>query len=41
MQSHIIYFTSAFVAVGGFEREEIIAKPHDLVGHPDMPAEPT
>lgn len=41
LQSHITYCTSAFVAVGGFEREELIAKPHNLVGHSDMPAEAT
>jgi aerotaxis receptor len=36
-QSHISYANAAFVAVSGFERDEILGQPHNLVRHPDMP----
>jgi aerotaxis receptor len=39
LQSHITYCNPAFVAVSGFEREELIGQPHNLVRHPDMPQE--
>ncbi|MCD2342259.1 methyl-accepting chemotaxis protein [Ideonella azotifigens] len=38
-QSHITYANAAFVEVSGFTREEVHGKPHNLVRHPDMPAE--
>ena len=38
-QSHITYANVAFIAVSGFSREEIQGQPHNLVRHPDMPAE--
>lgn len=38
-QSHITYANAAFVAVSGFDREEIIGQPHNMVRHPDMPKE--
>jgi len=38
-QSHITYANDAFVAVSGFNREEIEGQPHNLVRHPDMPPE--
>ncbi len=38
-QSHIIYANAAFVAVSGFDRDEIIGQPHNFVRHPDMPPE--
>ena len=37
LQSRITYCNPAFVAVSGFEREELIGQPHNLVRHPDMP----
>ncbi|MDZ4100241.1 MAG: methyl-accepting chemotaxis protein [Hydrogenophaga sp.] len=39
LQSRITYCNPAFVAVSGFDREELIGQPHNLVRHPDMPAE--
>ncbi|MFN3493881.1 MAG: methyl-accepting chemotaxis protein [Hydrogenophaga sp.] len=39
LQSHITYCNPAFVAVSGYEREELIGSPHNLVRHPDMPPE--
>jgi aerotaxis receptor len=38
-QSHITYANAAFVEVSGFAREEIAGQPHNVVRHPDMPAE--
>ena len=38
-QSHIVYANAAFIAVSGFEREEILDQPHNAVRHPDMPPE--
>jgi len=38
-QSHIRYANAAFVAVSGFDREELTGQPHNLVRHPDMPPE--
>ena len=39
LQSHITYCNPAFVETSGFSREELIGQPHNLVRHPDMPAE--
>jgi aerotaxis receptor len=39
LQSRITYCNPAFVAVSGFERDELIGQHHNLVRHPDMPAE--
>ncbi|WP_342619794.1 methyl-accepting chemotaxis protein [Rhodoferax sp. GW822-FHT02A01] len=38
-QSRIVYANAAFISVSGFEREEIIGQPHNLVRHPDMPTQ--
>ena len=39
LQSHISYCNPAFVEVSGYDRAELIGQPHNLVRHPDMPAE--
>ena len=39
LQSHITYCNPAFVAVSGYERDELIGQPHNMVRHPDMPQE--
>jgi len=39
LQSHITYCNPAFVEVSGYGRDELISQPHNLVRHPDMPAE--
>jgi aerotaxis receptor len=39
VHSHITYANAAFIAVSGFEREQITGQPHNLVRHPDMPPE--
>jgi aerotaxis receptor len=38
-QSHISYANAAFMAVSGYERDELTGQPHNLVRHPDMPVE--
>ncbi|MDD0838062.1 methyl-accepting chemotaxis protein [Curvibacter sp. HBC61] len=37
--SRITYANSAFLEVSGFEREELMGQPHNLVRHPDMPVQ--
>jgi len=39
MQSHVTYANQAFVKVSGYEREELLGQPHNVVRHPDMPPE--
>ncbi|MEO3712408.1 methyl-accepting chemotaxis protein [Roseateles flavus] len=39
VQSHIQYCNAAFIAVSGYEQDELVGQPHNLVRHPDMPAE--
>ena len=39
LKSQITYCNPAFVEVSGYSREELIGQPHNLVRHPDMPAE--
>jgi aerotaxis receptor len=38
-QSHIVHANAAFVEVSGFTAEELFGQPHNLVRHPDMPAQ--
>lgn len=37
LKGQITYANDAFVALSGFEREELVGQPHNLVRHPDMP----
>jgi aerotaxis receptor len=37
LKGRITYANDAFVAVGGFTREELLGKAHNIVRHPDMP----
>ena len=37
LQSRITYANASFVDISGFERDELIGQPHNLVRHPDMP----
>ncbi len=39
VQSHIRYCNGAFTAVSGYEQEELMGQPHNMVRHPDMPSE--
>ena len=33
----ITYCNDEFVSVSGFEREQLLGQPHNIVRHPDMP----
>ncbi|MCE4540738.1 methyl-accepting chemotaxis protein [Pelomonas sp. P7] len=39
LKSRITYCNPAFIAASGFDRSELIGQPHNLIRHPDMPAE--
>ncbi|NLQ19018.1 methyl-accepting chemotaxis protein [Marinomonas sp. M1K-6] len=39
LQGNIIHCNDAFVSVSGFEKNELIGSPHNIVRHPDMPEE--
>jgi aerotaxis receptor len=39
VQGRILYCNPAFIEVSGFVREELLGQPHNLIRHPDMPAE--
>ncbi|TAM01134.1 MAG: PAS domain-containing protein [Paraburkholderia sp.] len=37
--SHITYANEAFIEVSGYDTDEILGQPHNLVRHPDMPSQ--
>ncbi|CAM3858593.1 PAS domain S-box-containing protein [Roseateles saccharophilus] len=37
--SRINYANAAFIGVSGFDRDELMGQPHNLVRHPDMPTQ--
>ena len=39
LKGKIRHCNKAFVDVSGFNREELIGQPHNIVRHPDMPPE--
>ncbi len=39
LHSHLLYSNDAFVSVSGYSREELSGQPHNIVRHPDMPAQ--
>jgi aerotaxis receptor len=38
-QGHITHCNAAFTRVSGYKQDELIGQPHNLIRHPDMPAE--
>ena len=39
ISSHISYANAAFIRTSGFEVDELMGQPHNMVRHPDMPVE--
>ena len=39
LKGRITYCNSAFIEVSGYTRDELMGQPHNLIRHPDMPAE--
>jgi len=39
LKSRITYCNPAFIEVSGYSTDELIGQPHNLIRHPDMPAE--
>jgi aerotaxis receptor len=39
LKGRIVYCNAAFIEVSGYTRAELIGQPHNIVRHPDMPAE--
>lgn len=39
LKGRIVYCNKAFVAVSGYSEAELLGQPHNLVRHPDVPAE--
>jgi len=39
LDSRITYCNPAFIQVSGYSRDELMGQPHNLLRHPDMPAE--
>lgn len=37
--SYLQYANAAFIKVSGFERDELMGEPHNIVRHPDTPKE--
>lgn len=38
-QGRIVHANQVFIETSGFEYDELIGQPHNLVRHPDMPPE--
>ncbi|WP_051242661.1 methyl-accepting chemotaxis protein [Azohydromonas australica] len=39
LKSYITYCNPAFIQVSGYAREELLGQPHNMIRHPDVPAE--
>ncbi len=39
LSSHMSYANAAFIRTSGFDADELMGQPHNLVRHPDMPGE--
>ena len=39
LRGRITYCNPAFVEVSGYEFDELVGQPHNLIRHPDMPSE--
>ncbi|WP_247751530.1 PAS domain-containing protein, partial [Citrobacter freundii] len=36
-ESHITYANSAFIDASGFNEQQLMGEPHNIIRHPDMP----
>ena len=39
LKGRILYCNSAFISVSGYQKDELLGQPHNLIRHPDMPEE--
>jgi aerotaxis receptor len=39
LKGRILYCNPAFISVSGYQKEELLGQPHNLIRHPDMPEE--
>ena len=39
LKGRILYCNPMFIEVSGYEKEELLGQPHNIVRHPDMPEE--
>ncbi|KAF1046438.1 methyl-accepting chemotaxis protein [Xylophilus sp.] len=39
LKGRILYCNAPFVTVSGYERDELLGQPHNMIRHPDMPEE--
>ncbi|MFZ2987329.1 methyl-accepting chemotaxis protein, partial [Ideonella sp.] len=39
LQGRILYCNRAFIEVSGYEQQELLGQPHNMIRHPDMPEE--
>ncbi|MBL8345591.1 MAG: PAS domain-containing protein [Rubrivivax sp.] len=39
LKGRILYCNASFITVSGYAREDLLGQPHNLIRHPDMPAE--
>ena len=39
LKGRITYCNASFVAASGYDRDQLVGQPHNLVRHPDMPEE--
>ena len=39
LKGRILYCNPAFIEVSGYEKEELLGQPHNMIRHPDMPEE--
>ena len=39
LQGRILYCNPMFVAVSGYQKDELLGQPHNMIRHPDMPEE--
>jgi aerotaxis receptor len=41
LKGRILYCNPMFIEVSGYEREDLLGQPHNMIRHPDMPEGPS